>query len=285
MYQAGLVLEGGGMKGVYSSGVLDFFLDKGLEFSSCYGVSAGACSLCSFLSKQRGRAYHVNVDYLDDKNYCSVYSLLKTGDLFGAEMCYHRIPDELNLYDYDTFNRYPGTFYSVVTNIETGLAEYIPIKDMKKDIEVVRASASLPLVANIISWNGRKYLDGGIADCIPIMHSLKEGNRKNVVVMTKEVGYRREPFSMLGMVKVRYHKYPYLIHDMAIRHTRYNRTLDFLEKEEKRGNVFIIRPQQKSAVGRVEKDKEKLVALYEEGYHDAEASYDAMRAYLEKETP
>ena len=117
------------------------------------------------------------------------------------------------------------------------------------------------------------------------MHSLKEGNRKNVVVMTKEVGYRREPVSMLGMVKVRYLIYSYLIHDMAIRHTRYNRTLDFLEKEEKRGNVFIIRPQQKSAVGRVEKDKEKLVALYEEGYHDAEASYDAMLAYLEKETP
>ena len=143
----------------------------------------------------------------------------------------------------------------------------------------------MPLVSRFVEIDGRKYLDGGISDCIPIMHSLKEGNRKNVVVMTKEVGYRREPFSMLGMVKVRYHKYPYLIHDMAIRHTRYNRTLDFLEKEERRGNVFIIRPQQKSAVGRVEKDKEKLVALYEEGYHDAEASYDAMRAYLEKETP
>ena len=181
--------------------------------------------------------------------------------------------------------KYPGNAYAVMTDVETGAPVYYKMQDMRKDIIAVQASASMPLVSRFVEIDGRKYLDGGIADCIPIMHSLKEGNRKNVVVMTKEVGYRREPFSMLGMVKVRYHKYPYLIHDMAIRHTRYNRTLDFLEKEEKRGNVFIIRPQQKSAVGRVEKDKEKLVALYEEGYHDAEASYDAMRAYLEKETP
>ena len=200
-------------------------------------------------------------------------------------MCYDTIPNELNPYDYEAAMKYPGNAYAVMTDVETGAPVYYKMQDMRKDIIAVQASASMPLVSRFVEIDGRKYLDGGIADCIPIMHSLKEGNRKNVVVMTKEVGYRREPFSMLGMVKVRYHKYPYLIHDMAIRHTRYNRTLDFLEKEEKRGNVFIIRPQQKSAVGRVEKDKEKLVALYEEGYHDAEASYDAMRAYLEKETP
>ena len=280
MYQAGLVLEGGGMKGVYSSGVLDFFLDKGLEFSSCYGVSAGACSLCSFLSKQRGRAYHVNVDYLEDKNYCSVYSLLKTGDLFGAEMCYHRIPDELNLYDYDTFNKYPGTFYSVVTNIETGLPEYIPIKDMKRDIEAVRASASLPLVANIINWKGKKYLDGGISDAIPIRKSIEDGNQKNVVILTKEVGYRRKPTKVAGLVKMKYRKYPKLYELMKNRYLTYNATLDYLEEQEKEGRAFILRPQLPSGVGRVEKDREKLQKLYETGYADAEKNYDRLMAYL-----
>lgn len=282
MYQAGLVLEGGGMKGVYTSGVLDFFLDKGLEFSSCYGVSAGACSLCSFLSKQRGRAYHVTVDYLKDKNYCGLYSLLKTGDLFGADMCYYQIPDVLNPYDHDAFYRYQGNFYSVVTNIETGEAEYIPIKDLKKDIEAIRASASLPLVSRNVPWDGKLLLDGGISDAIPLKRSMAEGNRKNVVVMTKENGYRREPSSAAFLVKLRYKKYPKVYELMRDRHLAYNETLDFIEEQVKAGNTFVIRPKQKSDVGRIEKDEAKLKALYEEGYRDGEECYEELVAFLEK---
>ncbi len=208
MYQAGLVLEGGGFKGIYTSGVLDFFLDKGIDFSSCYGVSAGACTLCSFLSRQRGRAYHVTVDYLEDKNYCSLYSLIKTGDLFGADMCYRKIPEELYPYDYESYEKYQGTFYSVVTNIESGQPEYIPIKDMKNEIDAVRASASLPLVSRNVSFQGKLYLDGGISDAIPLRQSIKDGNHKNVVIMTKEAGYRRKPSSMTSLIKLRYKKYP-----------------------------------------------------------------------------
>lgn len=282
MYQAGLVLEGGGMKGVYTSGVLDFFLDKGLEFSSCYGVSAGACSLCSFLSKQRGRAYDVTVDYLDDKNYCSVYSLIRTGDLFGADMCYRQIPDVLNPYDHESFYKYQGNFYSVVTNIETGKPEYIPIKDLKKDIEAIRASASLPLVSRNVSWEGKLYLDGGISDAIPLKRSIADGNKKNVVVMTKEEGYRREPSSAAGLVKLRYRKYPKVYELMRDRHLAYNKTLDFIKEQEKVGNTFVIRPKKKSDVSRIEKDRVKLKALYEEGYRDAKACYEELVAFLEK---
>ena len=282
MYQAGLVLEGGGMKGVYSSGVLDFFLDKGIEFSSCYGVSAGACSLCSFLSKQRGRAYDVNVDYLEDKNYCSVYSLLKTGDLFGADMCYYQIPDVLNPYDHETFYQYKGKFYSVVTNIETGEPEYIPIKDLKKDIEAIRASASLPLVSRNVPWEGKLFLDGGISDAIPLKRSMEDGNMKNVVIMTKEVGYRREPSSSAKLAKLRYRKYPKVYELMRDRHLTYNETLDFIEKQVALGNTFVIRPKKKSDVGRIEKNRERLRALYEEGYSDAESCYEALLAFLEK---
>lgn len=281
MYQAGLVLEGGGMKGVYTSGVLDLFLDKGIEFSSCYGVSAGACSLCSFLSKQRGRAYHTSVDYLEDKNYCSLHSLLKTGDLFGVDMCYYQIPETLNPYDYETFDSYQGNFYSVVTNIETGQPEYIPIKDMKKDIEAIRASASLPLVSRNVEIGGNLYLDGGISDSIPIKRSMQDGNRKNVVVMTKEIGYRRKPSSMLTLTKLRYQKYPRVYELMKNRHNTYNETLDFIEEQVKAGNVFLIRPKTKSDVGRIEKNKEKLTALYVQGYRDASDCYEELIRYLE----
>lgn len=282
MYQAGLVLEGGGMKGVYSSGVLDLFLDKGLEFSSCYGVSAGACSLCSFLSGQRGRAYHVNVDYLDDKEYCSVYSLLKTGDLFGVDMCYRKIPEELYPYDYEAYQTYQGVFYSVVTNIESGLPEYIPIKEMHEDITAVRASASLPLVSRNVEYHGHLYLDGGISDSIPIKRSIESGNQKNVVIMTKEVGYRRKPASMLTLAKLRYRKYPKVYELMKNRHIVYNETLDYLEQQIKEGRAFLIQPQKPGNVGRIEKNRDKLKALYEEGYRDAERQYDALMEYLER---
>ncbi len=281
MFEAGLVLEGGGMKGVYTCGVTDFFLDKKLEFRSCYGVSVGACCLCSFLSKQRGRGYHVIVDYLEDKNYCGIYSLLKTGDLFGAQMCYHTIPEELYPYDYEIYNQYQGTFYSVVTNIETGRAEYIPIKDMKKDIEAIRASASLPLVSRNVKWKGNLYLDGGISDAIPLRRSIKDGNRKNVVIMTKEIGYRREPSSMMPLIKLYYRKYPKVYALMKNRHNAYNKTLDFIARQVKAGNVFLIQPMHKSDVGRIEKDKAKLEALYREGYRDAENCYESLLKFLE----
>lgn len=168
MYQAGLVLEGGGMKGMYTAGVLDFFLDKGLDFSSVYGVSAGACHMCSYLSKQRGRALDVGIDYLDSKKYCSVESLLTTGDLFNVKTAYHLIPEYLNPYDYAAFDRYEGRAYAVVTNIVTGKPEYLRIRDMKKDIDAIRASASLPLVSRNVKIGGKLYLDGGIADAVPI---------------------------------------------------------------------------------------------------------------------
>lgn len=282
MYQTGLVLEGGGMKGIYSSGVLDFFLDKGIEFSSCYGVSAGACSLCSFLSKQRGRAYHVNVDYLEDKNYCSIYSLLKTGDLFGVDMCYNQIPEVLNPYDFDTYNAYEGQFYSVVTNIETGSPEYIPIKDLKKDIVAIRASASLPLVSRNVEIDGKLYLDGGISDAIPLKRSIHDGNQKNVVIMTKEIGYRRKPSSMTSFIKMYYRKYPKVHELMVNRHNAYNATLDFIEEQVKKGTTFLIQPKVKSDVGRLEKDREKLTILYKQGYQDAADCYEDLMRFLEK---
>lgn len=283
MHQAGLVLEGGGMKGVYTAGVLDFFLDKGIEFSSVYGVSAGACHMCSYLSKQRGRAFAVNVDYLDSSDYCSMKSLLTTGDLFNVDMCYHKIPEQLNPYDYGAFERYEGRAYSVATNIETGMPEYFRIRDMKADIDKIRASASLPLVSRNVMIQGKPYLDGGISDAIPLQKSIIDGNMRNVVIMTKEEGYVREPFKELGLIRLKYGKYPKVYELMKDRHIRYNRLLRYIEDQQKNDRAFVIRPKHKSSVSRVEKDKEKLKNLYLEGYEDAKECFEELQNYLEEE--
>lgn len=281
MYQAGLVLEGGGMKGVYTAGVLDFFLDKGIEFSSVYGVSAGACHMCSYLSKQRGRALEVCVDYLDTRKYCSAESLLTTGDLFNVNMAYHLIPEYLNPYDYSAFDKYAGKAYAVVTNIETGKPEYLRIRDMKKDIDAIRASASLPLVSRNVKYKEKLYLDGGLSDAVPICKSVLDGNKKNVVILTKEEGYVRMPSSHLGLLKLRYLRYPKVYELMANRHISYNDTMDYLKKQQENGQAFVLRPKKKSAVSRIEKDTEKLKALYEEGYRDAEENFGLLQNYLE----
>ncbi len=282
MYQAGLILEGGAMKGVYTAGVLDFFLDKEIEFSSCYGVSAGACHLCSFLSKQRGRAYRVSVNYLDNKRYCGSFSLLTTGDLFGTDMCYDLIPNYLDPYDFEAFDQYEGKAYAAVTNIETGEAEYMPLEEMHRDIIAVRASSSMPLVARNVRIGDGLYLDGGISDSVPIAKSIKDGNRKNVVVLTKETAFRREPAdtAQLALIKARYIRYPKVYELMKERHITYNSMLDYLKMQEENGNAFVIRPKKKSGVGRIEKDGKKLEELYKEGYRDAEECYMDLLEYL-----
>ena len=281
MYQAGLVLEGGGMRGMYTCGVLEFFLEKELIFSDCYGVSAGACHLCSYLSGQKGRALHVGIDYLQCRDYCSLSSLLRTGDLFNKDFCYDLIPNYLNPYDYEAFERYPGRAYAVATNIETGEAEYLRLKHMQTDIEAVRASSSLPLVSKNVRIGNKLYLDGGISDAIPLQKSILDGNQKNIVVLTKEVGYRRKPSSLLPLIRAAYLRYPKVYERMKNRHIAYNRTLDMVEKKEKAGEIIVLRPKENGGIGRIEKDKEKLMALYRQGYEDAKARYEEILAYLE----
>lgn len=283
MIKAGLVVEGGGMRGVYSSGVLDFFIEKDLFFENNYGVSAGACHLCSYLAKQYKRAFRVNVDYLNDKRYCSVHSLLKTGNLFGAEMLYDIIPNELDLFDYDTYNKNESNFYVVITNINTGKPEYVKIGDLKKDIIYVRASSSLPLLAKNVKINDKEYLDGGISDSIPIKKSIADGNKKNVVILTRDSTYRKGKNSLMPIIKLKYKKYPNFVKSMADRYIVYNEILDFIKELENNGDVFVIRPKKPVNIGRTEKNREKLEALYNDGYNDAKDCYEELLKYLGKE--
>ncbi len=283
MIKAGLVVEGGGMRGVYSSGVLDFFIEKDLFFENNYGVSAGACHLCSYLAKQYKRAFRVNVDYLNDKRYCSVHSLLKTGNLFGAEMLYDIIPNELDLFDYDTYNKNESNFYVVITDINTGKPEYVKIGDLKKDIIYVRASSSLPLLAQNVKINDKEYLDGGISDSIPIKKSIADGNKKNVVIITRDSTYRKGKNSLMPIIKLKYKKYPNFVKSMADRYIVYNEILDFIKELEDNGDVFVIRPKKPVNIGRTEKNREKLEALYNDGYNDAKDCYEELLKYLGKE--
>ncbi len=284
MYQAGLILEGGGMKGLYTAGVIDFFLDRGIEFSSVYGVSAGACSMCSYLSKQRGRARDVCIDYVDRWDYCSIASLVATGDLFNVELNYHMVPERLNPYDYEAFKRYRGKAYSVATDIVSGRPAYYRIRYVKKDMTKIRASASLPLVSRNVRIGRSLYLDGGLSDSIPIQKSIIDGNPRNVVVMTKEMGFvrRRTKGYMLRLAGLRYWNYPKVVELMMRRGEHYNQQVAYVNRLQKSGQAFVIRPRGTVDVGRVEKNPKKLRNLYDRGYADGEACCRELMAFLEK---
>lgn len=282
MDKLGLVLEGGGMRGLYTAGVLDFFMDKDLYTDGVIGVSAGACHACSYASKQRGRAFRTNTDYIKNKDYMSFRSLIKTGDLFGAEFVYNEIPNKLDPYDYDTFNRLGMKLYAVCSNLETGQAEYLPCINMKTDVIYVRASASLPLLSRIVEVNGMKLLDGGATDSIPIKKFQELGYDKNIVVLTQCSDYRKGKNNLLPLIRKSYKKYPKFVDALANRHIMYNRTLDELSLMEKRGEVFIIRPSSPVTISRLEKNVSKLKALYDQGYADAQQQYDALMAFIKK---
>lgn len=272
------------MKGLYTAGVIDFFLDRGIEFSSVYGVSAGACSMCSYLAKQRGRARDVCIDYVNRWDYCSMASLLLTGDLFNVELNYHLVPERLNPFDYEAFMRYQGKAYSVATDIVSGRPAYFRIRDLKKDMTKIRASASLPLVSRNVRIGKGLYLDGGLSDSIPVQKSILDGNRKNVVVMTKETGFvrKRTRGYMLRLAGVRYWRYPKVAELMMERNRHYNEQVAYVNRLKKSGQVFVIRPEGFVDVGRVEKNPGKLRALYNRGYADAKACYGELKAFLEE---
>lgn len=283
MENAGLILEGGGMKGVYTAGVLDYFLEKDLMFSTCYGVSAGACCMASYIAKQKKRAYRVMTEYLDDKRYMGLYSLLTTGDLFNATTSYKLIPDYLYPLDEETYNSYEGKAYAVVTNLVTGRPEYMRIKDARKEITAIQASASLPLVSRNVMINDTPYLDGGISDSIPIKRSVRDGNKKNVVILTKDKDFVRKPTGNVLLFQLRYAKYPKVAQLMKNRHFEYNDSMEYIKEKEEKGEVFVFRPSKSLPISRTEKDVDKLKELYELGYADAQASYDKLMEYLRKE--
>lgn len=282
MNKIGLILEGGGMRGIYTAGVLDFFIEKNIEVDITISVSAGSCHASSYLSKQYKRAYNATVDYINDKRYLSFSNLIKTGSIFGMDFMFNKIPNELNIYDYDTFAKSKSKFVVVATNCETGSPEYFELKDLKKEIIYMQASCSIPMFANIVEIDNFKLVDGGVSDSVPIEYSLNQGYKKNIVVLTRDITYKKNKQKFLSIVNRKYKKYPNLVKAIENRHLNYNKSLNLVNQLEKDGDVLVIRPKKPVNVSQIEKNAKKLTALYEEGYDDAKELYDKILDFIKK---
>lgn len=270
----GLVLEGGGMRGVFTSGVLDAFMKHQVYFRYVVAVSAGACNGLSYMSRQPRRARISNIDMLAKYDYIGLRHLVTQGCIFDPELLYKRFPYELVPYDYDEYfrnDRNGYTFEMVMTNCETGRTEYLTETDgdSHRLNELARASSSLPYVSKIVNIDGKPMLDGGIADSIPVMHAMEEGHPKNVVVCTRNKGWR-DKGKDLKQPKFIYKHYPRLRVLLSHRLEAYNRQMDYVDQLEASGQIVVIRPERPVVVGRMERDTQKLEALYEEGFEMGE---------------
>ncbi|NBG88174.1 patatin-like phospholipase family protein [Isachenkonia alkalipeptolytica] len=274
MKNAGLVLEGGGMRGLYTSGVLDFFMEKGLYFPYVIGVSAGACNALSYISRQPGRSHDININYANDPRYINYTNLLKGKGLFNMEFAFNDIPDHLIPFDYRAFEEASERLVIPATDCNTGKAVYFEKDKCKSIYTAAKASSSLPFVSKMVSLEGYQLLDGGIADPIPIVKSLKDGNTFNVVVLTRHKGYRKSPSVLQKLAKTTYMKNKELAEAICNRYKVYNDTLDYIEKLERENKVLVFRPRKSVEIDRVERDVEKLKNLYWEGYHDAKREFD-----------
>ncbi|WP_133444695.1 patatin-like phospholipase family protein [Macrococcus carouselicus] len=269
MEKKGLVLEGGGMRGIYTAGVLDCFLDHDITFDYVIGVSAGGNMAASFLSKQRGRNKRVTLDYLDDKRYLSLSNYAKNREMFGMDFLFNEIPNVLEPYHMKDFLLYEGEYVVACTNCETGETEYYNRQDLQEDmLTILRASSSLPLMAPVVEYKGKQLLDGGITDPIPLRKAQRDGVEKSVVVLTRPKGYFKKSSRIAKYFKVK--RFPAINEAMRRRPGRYNETLYYIDREEEAGRVMVIRPSLDLKVDRMEKNREKLNDLYELGYRDAE---------------
>lgn len=280
-YNAGIIFEGGGMRGAYTAGIIDALLEHDMNFEYCYGISSGATHATTYLSRQRGRAIQIVTDYIKDKRYFSIMNLIKTGNLFNVDFIYDTIPHELNPYDYETAKNNPAKFFVGVINMETSKGEFLRVKDIEEEYMKVCASMSLPLIANMVEIDGQRYLDGGIADSLPIQRSINDGNKKSVLVLTQDATYRKKLDKILPLVAIKYRKFPGFVHMVKTRHIRYNASLDQIAEEEKAGRAFVLRPKKPVKIGRLELNREKMLALYREGYEDGIEAMPRLKAFLE----
>lgn len=265
-----LVLEGGGLRGVFTCGVLDFFMDHGIRFPFTVGVSAGACNGLSYMSGQRGRAKASNIDLMEKHHYVSVKYLFTQGCIMDFKLLFEDFPERIIPYDYPAYAANPDRFVMVTTNCLTGKAEYFEEKhDPSRIMDIVRASSSLPFVSKITYVDGVPMLDGGIVDSIPVEYAMNQGYTKFVVVLTRNRGYRKKNGQMRA-ARLFYRKYPALQKAISERNAVYNRTMDLIERLEDEGRIVVIRPVRPVEVSRMEKDTKKLTSLYQEGYREAE---------------
>ena len=275
-----LVLEGGGKRGIYTAGVLDELLENNITVDAIFGVSAGAIHGISFVSKQQGRDIRYNIEYNDDYRFMSLKNWIKTGNVVDVDFCYDELPNKLDKFDYEAFKASKTKFFAVCSNLESGEAEYILCNDMREDIKYLQASASLPFFSKIVEVKGKKFLDGGICDSMPLRAAQAQGYDKNIVVLTRPLGYRKKKSHNSWLAKIVYGKYPKFVEAMLSRYKRYNADLDYIAAEETKGNTLVLRPSRKIKIGRMETDIEIIKAMYELGRQDAKVMMAKIKDFV-----
>ena len=273
-----LILEGGAMRGLYSAGVLDVFMENNIKVDTIYGVSAGALFGLNYKSKQIGRALRYNLKYANEKNYMGLYSLVTTGNVMNEDFCFKKLVYELDKLDFETYKNNPVDFYAVVTNLQTGKPEYIKIDDAQKDMEYFRASGSMPFVSKPVDINGNLYLDGAMSDAVPFKHVLETNCEKIIVILTRPLGYRKKKSYL--PYRLFYGKYPNLVETAKKYYKEYNKTIDLIEKYESENKIIVLRPSKLIKMKRIEKDKNKLQSMYDLGISDSRNNLDTIIEYI-----
>lgn len=277
----GLVLEGGGMRGLFTAGVMDVMMEHGIRFDGIVGVSAGASFGCNYKSHQIGRVLRYNIRFKDDPQYMGLRSLLKTGNLVAAEFSYHTLPKELDVFDFDAYNADLAEFHVVCTDVLTGEPVYHRIDFMDDEgLEWIRASASMPLVSKPVNIDGRLLLDGGISDSIPLRYFQEQGFERNVVILTQPKGFYKKRTRLMPLFHLFSSRYPAIVEAMSRRHLMYNEELAYLTDQERRGNILLIYPQDTLPIGRTEQNEEKMRRVYAMGREKAEEMLGEILAFV-----
>ena len=279
--KTGIVVEGGGMRGIYGAGVLDVLLENDIKADGLIGVSAGAIHGCSFVSGQKGRSIRYNLKYSRDPRYMSMRSLIRTGDMFGIDFCYRELPETLDPFDNETFESSSTEYYVTCTDVETGQPVYHRCPSLRgARIDWVRASASMPLASRIVELDGKKLMDGGVADSIPVMAFRKMGFKKDLVILTRPEGYRKKQNPMLPLIRRAYREYPEFVETAASRHLVYNRELDEISRLEREGEILVIRPSRRIKISRTERRPERIEQMYRLGREDAMKAFSGIKAFM-----
>lgn len=279
-----MVLEGGSFRCQFTAGVLDVFMENGVEVSACYGVSAGALSGLNYKSRQIGRANRVNLAFCNDSRYMGAKSFATSGSVVGYDFLLNDIQDRLDPFDNDAFEKNPMSLYAVATDVVFGTPAYLPVENAVLDVDALRATTSLPLMTQPVEMGDAIYLDGGVADSVPVEHALEDaGFDRAIVVLTQDRTYKKGPYEFLAAAHARYAAYPYLLEALENRHERYNEQREHIWEYERQGRALIIAPPQPVEVGHIEHDPAKLLALYIQGRQEGKRRLDEARAFISKE--
>ena len=279
-----MVLEGGSFRCQFAAGVLDVFMENGVEVPACYGVSAGALSGLNYKSRQIGRANRVNLAFCNDSRYMGAKSFATSGSVVGYDFLLNDIQDRLDPFDNDAFEKNPMSLYAVATDVVFGTPAYLPVENAVLDVDALRATTSLPLMTQPVEMGDAIYLDGGVADSVPVEHALEDaGFDRAIVVLTQDRTYKKGPYEFLAAVHARYAAYPYLLEALENRHERYNEQREHIWEYERQGRALVIAPPQPVEVGHIEHDPAKLLALYIQGRQEGKRRLDEVRAFISKE--